>query len=71
MLRLGTLDPKFVTDSHGEKTAVILPIGQFDELVALLEDLEDIAAIEKEGDQPTRSHEDFVKALKASGYLPG
>lgn len=71
MLRLGTLEPKFVTDSQGEKTGVILSIRQYDELVELLEDLEDLAAIERERDQPTRSHEDFVTALKASGYLPG
>lgn len=69
MLRLTALQPQFVIDSQGEKTGVILTMGQYDELVGLLEDLEDLAIIAQDRDEPTRSHEDVVKALKASGYL--
>jgi hypothetical protein len=60
------LNVQYVTDSSGEKTAVILPLGEFQEL---LEDLEDLAAIAERRDEPTTSHEDFVAELRRDGLL--
>ncbi len=60
------LNVQYVTDSSGEKTAVILPLHEFEEL---MEDLDDFAAIAERRDEPTTSHEDFVVELKRDGLL--
>ena len=60
------LNVQYVIDPSGEKTAVILPLGEFEEL---LEDLEDLAALAERRDEPTTSHEDFVAELKRDGLL--
>jgi PHD/YefM family antitoxin component YafN of YafNO toxin-antitoxin module len=58
------LNVQYVIDPSGEKTAVILPLGEFEEL---MEDLEDLAAVAERRDEPTTSHEDFVAELKRDG----
>ena len=60
------LNVQYVIDPSGEKTAVILPLGEFEEL---LEDLEDLAALAERRDEPTTSHEDFVAELKHDDLL--
>lgn len=60
------LHPKYVTDSKGHQTAVILPIEEYN---GLLEDLDDLAVIAKRISEPTIAHEQVVKELKADGYL--
>lgn len=60
------LNVQYVTDPSGEKTAVIVPLREFEEL---MEDLEDLAAIAERRDEPTTSHEDFVAELKRDGLL--
>ncbi len=62
----GRLNVQFLTDSAGEKTAVLLPIDQFEEL---MEDLEDLAAIAQRRDEPTVSHQEVVAELKRDGLL--
>jgi hypothetical protein len=49
--------PQYVTDSEGRKTAVILPIEEYDEL---LEDLADLAVIAERRDEPTVPHDRAV-----------
>lgn len=58
---------KYVTNETGEKTAVILPIEEFEEL---LEDLEDLAVIIERRDETTISHKEVVAKLKQNGLLP-
>ena len=41
-MKVEQLHPEYVTDRKGHKKAVILPIGEFDEL---LEDLDDLAEV--------------------------
>lgn len=60
------LHPKFVTDSAGNQTAVILPIEEYN---GLLEDLDDLTVVAERADDPTITHEQVVKELKADGYL--
>jgi len=36
------VNPKFITDVHGNKVSVILPLEEFNALIEELEDLEDI-----------------------------
>lgn len=62
-----SLHPQFITDSAGRKTAVILPIAEFQEL---LEDFDDLAAVAERRDEPAVRHEDLVAALKSDGLRP-
>ena len=52
---------QYVADEHGKVTAVILPIGEY---LELLEDLEDLAAIAERRDEPTIPHRDIVAELE-------
>jgi len=60
------LNVQYVIGPSGEKTAVLLPLGEFEEL---MEDLEDLAALAERRDEPTTSHEEFVAELKRDGLL--
>jgi PHD/YefM family antitoxin component YafN of YafNO toxin-antitoxin module len=60
------LRAQYITDETGKKTAVILPIEEFEEL---LEDLQDLAVLAERRDEPTISHEEVVARLKRDGYL--
>ena len=57
---------KYITNEAGEKTAVILPIEEFEEL---LEDLYDLAVIAERRDEPTIPHEEVIAKLKRDGLL--
>ena len=58
---------QFITDDKGNKTAVILPIEEFEEL---LEDLEDLAVMAERRDEPTIPFDEVMKSLKRNGFLP-
>ncbi len=57
---------QFVTNEAGEKTAVLLPIEEYEEL---MEDLHDLAIIAERKDEPTISHEELNKELKNDAIL--
>lgn len=61
-----TLHPKFITDENGVKTEVILPLAEYEELLA---DLEDLAAIAERKDEPSIPWETVKQQLKADGLL--
>lgn len=58
---------QYLTDEAGKKTAVLLPITEYERL---LEDLEDLAAIAERREEPTLSHDQMLKELKRDGLLP-
>lgn len=58
---------QFVTDESGNKTAVLLPIAEYEQMKA---DMEDLAAIADRREEPTIPHEQFVSELKQDGLLP-
>ena len=58
--------PQYITDSEGQRTAVILSISEYEEL---LEDLHDLAVIAERRDEPTIPHKRAIAELKASGHL--
>jgi PHD/YefM family antitoxin component YafN of YafNO toxin-antitoxin module len=60
------MNTKFVVDESGKKTAVILPVEEYEEL---LEDVHDLAVIAERKDEPTISFEDLKKRLKADGLI--
>ncbi len=57
---------QYVTNQAGEKTAVILPINEFEEL---LEDLQDLAVVAERRDEPAISHEELLAELKRDGII--
>jgi len=66
MLNLKQLNPLYVMDVSGKKTAVILPILEFQELI---EDIEDLAVMAERRDEPAISHEELIAELKRDGLI--
>lgn len=66
MLDMKHLELQYVTNDAGEKTAVILPIDRFQELI---QDIEDLASAAERRDEPTVSHKDLVAELKRDGLI--
>jgi hypothetical protein len=57
---------KYIIDDRGERTAVVLPISDYEKL---LEDLEDLAVVAERRDEPAIPHEQFVSELKRDGII--
>jgi hypothetical protein len=57
---------QYLTDEVGTKTAVVLPIAEYEKL---LEDLDDLSAIAERREEPTIPHDQFKAALKKDGLL--
>lgn len=66
MIELRDLQAKYITDENGEKTAVVLPIKEFENL---LEDLNDLAILAERRDEATISFEEVMERLKRDGFL--
>lgn len=66
MFRMRRTNLQYITNPAGEKTAVILPIDEFEEL---LEDLEDLAAVAERREEPTVSHDELLAELKQNGFI--
>ncbi len=56
----------YITDEHGVRTAVVLPLPQYEKM---LEDLDDLAAIAERREEPVVPHDEFVADLKRDGIL--
>ena len=57
---------QYITDDRGERTAVVLPISDYEKL---LEDLDDLAVVAERRDEPVIPHDQFVADLKRDGTL--
>lgn len=57
------MNTKFVVDGSVNKTAVILPVEDYEELLG---DVHDLAVIAERKYEPTNSFEDLNKRLKAN-----
>jgi PHD/YefM family antitoxin component YafN of YafNO toxin-antitoxin module len=57
---------QYLVDESGQKTAVVLPVEEYEEL---LEDIHDLAVIAERKDEPTTNFEDLKKRLKTDGLL--
>ncbi len=66
MLDTKKLARQYVTNEAGDKTAVIVPIEDFQEL---MEDIEDLATIAERREEPTLSHEQLLAELKQDGLI--
>ena len=59
-------DLSYIVDEKGERTAEVLPIGDYEEL---LEDVHDLAVIAERREEPTMSLEDLKAKLRKDGLL--
>jgi len=57
---------QYLTDDQGQRTAVVLPISEYEKL---MEDLEDLAVVAERRDEPTIAHQEFVADLKRDGIV--
>ncbi len=57
---------QYLVDENGQKTAVVLPVEEYEEL---LEDIHDLAVIAERKDEPTTSFDELKKRLEADGLL--
>ena len=57
---------QYVVNEKGQKTAVILPVEEYEEL---LEDIHDLAIIAERRDEPTITFEELKKKLRKDGLL--
>ena len=60
------LREQYVIDEKGRKTAVIIPVEEYEEL---LEDIHDLAIIAERRDEPTMTFEELRKKLEKDGLL--
>ena len=60
------LHEQFIVDESGKKTAVVLPLEDYEELI---EDIHDLAIIAERKDEPTISFDELKKRLKADGLI--
>lgn len=63
---MSKLKLQYVTDENGKKTAVILPINEYEKFI---EDIQDLAVLAERREEPPISHEEVVAKLKQDGYL--
>jgi PHD/YefM family antitoxin component YafN of YafNO toxin-antitoxin module len=60
------LHERYIIDEKGQKTAVVIPVEEYEEL---LEDLHDLAIIAERRDEPTITLKELKKKLKQNGLL--
>jgi hypothetical protein len=63
---MGKTQEQYIVDEKGERSAVVVPIEEYEELLG---DLHDLAVIADRRDEPTISHEELKRRLKADGLL--
>ena len=61
------MSTQFITDEHGQRTAVVLPVADYEEL---LEDVADLAAVAERRDEERISLAEVKQRLIADGLLP-
>ena len=57
---------KYLTNEKGERTDVVIPLEEYEDLI---EDLHDLAVIAERQDEPVVSFEEVKKRLRADGLL--
>jgi PHD/YefM family antitoxin component YafN of YafNO toxin-antitoxin module len=58
--------PRYIVDESGNKTAVVIPVEEYEDL---LEDVHDLAIIAERKNEATISFDELKKRLKADGLL--
>ena len=63
---MAELQEQYIVDNKGRRTAVVLPVKEYEEL---LEDLHDLAVVAERRDEPAVSFKELKKRLKQDGLL--
>lgn len=63
---MSKVQEQYIVDREGHRSAVVVPIADYEEL---LEDLHDLAVIADRRDDKTVPHEELKRRLKADGLL--
>ena len=63
---MGKFQEQYIVDEKGQKTAVIIPVEEYEEF---LEDIHDLAIIAERRDEPTMTFEELKKKLRRDGLL--
>ncbi len=68
-----TINPKYIVDDKGEKTAAVLTMKEYDFLIKCLEDLEDILEMDSAAETAIdfRDYQEIRSDLKKEGKLHG
>ncbi len=66
MIDTNKLNLNYITNQSGDKTAVVLPIEEFEQL---LEDMQDLATVAERRNEATINHQDLLTELKEDGIL--
>jgi PHD/YefM family antitoxin component YafN of YafNO toxin-antitoxin module len=64
--KMGKIQAQYLIDESGQKTAVVIPVEEYEEL---LEDIHDLAVIAERRDEPTIGFDELKKRLQANGLL--
>ncbi|HUQ71248.1 MAG TPA: hypothetical protein VM165_17100 [Planctomycetaceae bacterium] len=57
---------QYLTNEYGERTAVVLPMTDYEKL---MDDLDDLATMAERREEPVIPHEQFVAELKRDGAV--
>ena len=57
---------QYITDKDGNKTDVVLPLQEYQEL---MEDIKDLAIVAEKKNEETVSHDEVIAKLKADGLI--
>lgn len=63
---MDTVREQYIVDNHGKRTAVLLPIEQYERL---LEDLHDLAVVAERREEEPISLEEMRQRLRQDGLL--
>jgi len=57
-----TLHPQYITDEQGKKTAVVLPLNEYEQILDELDELEDIKLFDEaqKDEEPAMLFDDYV-----------
>ncbi|MES2377362.1 MAG: hypothetical protein V4553_12315 [Bacteroidota bacterium] len=60
---MNTIHPQYITDEDGKKTAVVLSMDEFEQILDELDELEDIKLFDeaKKDNEPAMLLDDYVK----------
>jgi PHD/YefM family antitoxin component YafN of YafNO toxin-antitoxin module len=57
---------QYIVDENGKKTAVVIPVKEYERL---LEDVHDLSVVAERRDEPTVSLDDLKRRLRADGLI--
>ncbi|MFO1352039.1 MAG: hypothetical protein U1F68_15725 [Gammaproteobacteria bacterium] len=60
------MNTQYIIDETGKCVSVVLPVAEYE---ALLEDLDDLAAVAERHDEDTVEHAELIAKLKADAIL--